>query len=178
MTDSKLDAVVEKLAANKAAALTGALALAMGIVVGVIVEKDDPQRDTKLEQLGDAIDKGSAATRAPSGAIDTAAYHEAVMKIRNEDPSVVDLLSPLVDPGAEVVTGATFPFAARIVGDVELVGIATKAFVVLDAKCVDTPAPNDAGLGTTRCEVHARNDGAVAQRLTALVHYEVPFAPP
>lgn len=178
MADTKLDTALSKLAANKAAALTGALAIAMGIVIGVVVEKDDPQRDTKLEQLGDAIDKGSAETRAEAAAINTAAYNEAVGKVRAEDPSAVDLLSGPVEPGVEVVTGASFPIGARLISDVELVGVATKAFVVLDAKCTDRPAPSDAGTGSTWCEVRARNDGTAVQRLTALVRWEVSNAPP
>lgn len=165
MADSKLDAAIEKLAENKAAALAGALGIALGLVTSVAFRRDDTteQRDAKIEAAKAELD---ASARLPAGdvPVDVAEYHLAIRKVRDEDSTLVDLLSAPVAPGDDVETGVTLPDGAAIT-NVEIVGPAMKSFELLGTFCTDARGH--------RCGVRARNVGDGPQRLTALVHFEV-----
>lgn len=174
---TKLEAALAKLDANKSAVLTGALALALGVAVGAQIDKADPDREAKTAQLGDAIAKGSAIRSGRDLPVDVAAYDEAVRAVRDLDPSAVDLLSAPVEPGQETAASVTLPLGSTIVGEPEVTGPSASSWVVLDATCVDQPAPpNDASVwtGGTVCTVRARNDGTTAQRFTALIRTGMP----
>lgn len=177
MPTTKLETVLSKLDANKSAVLTGALALALGVAVGAQIDQADPQRDVKTAQLGDAIAKGSAIRSGRDLPVDVAAYDEAVRAVRDLDPSAVDLLTAPVEPGAEVEAGGSLPWGTRMVGAPEVTGPSASSWVVLDAKCEDREPPRpDAGVSTgiAWCAVRARNDGATAQRFTALIRTVAP----
>lgn len=147
-------------------AVTGALAIALGLVVGVSLGgSDKPTKTAAHEAIGDAIAKGSA-TEPAAPVIDTAVYNEAIKEIRAEDPTAIDLLSPFVEPGAEVTTYVTIDLGRRTTGEVEYIGPDADVWETVSVEYIDATK--------TSVEVRARNMGKTAARLIGIVHLEAP----
>ncbi len=148
--------------------------LAAGVAVAIALSaaslaKGGDETTTKV----DATDRAELDRTVPKVPPDAAPsewvtddYSVAVKRVRDKDPSAVDLLSAPVPVGAEVSTGVSLDRGARLVGGVEMFGEADGSFAILGSECVDRET-------STWCEVRARNTGAKTVRLSAFVHFEV-----
>ncbi len=156
------------LTERKKLALSGSLALALGLIVGVAVDgsEDKPTRDARHEAIGSAIAAGSAVGSASSSSVDSKAYHEAVIDIRSDDPNAIDLLTGIVEPGAEVKTGVNIPEGRRVSPTVEYVGPHASSFSTVSITYRDDKDR------PTWVELRARNNGATPARLSAFVYLE------
>lgn len=162
--------------AKKHASLAS-VAIALG-ALAVAVSDDDPERETKLVSLGDALASGSAVERKPQTArnLDTNALHKTIRAIRDADPQLVDLGGGLVKPGATYEAGGNLALGTRLVawqaGCEDLGGRYSEmacllvpdaaTWTVLSSSCKDR---DDA----TWCEVTVRNDAQVEQRPVVFV---------
>lgn len=144
-------------------ALSGALALAMGLVIGVSLSgSDKPTRDATHEAIGSALASGSA-TGSATDSLNTGEYHRAIKEVRDADPTAIDILTPLVEPGATVTTGVNLrPRGSRTTATVEYLGPSASTWQTISVTHTDRD-------DTTWVEVTARNTGAKAARLVALV---------
>lgn len=148
-----------------------ALAAAIGasVTTAAFVDGDTTiiERDAKPERApADAPSKPQASRPRSPHEVDTAAYAAAIAQLRAQcSGPCTDLLSPPVEPGKSVTTGANFPRGARLV-EVTLTGPSLDAFSAPTWTCADH---DDA----TWCEVTATNTSASTLRLTAMVEYEV-----
>jgi hypothetical protein len=79
---------------------------------------------------------------------------------------VTDLMTAIVEPGAEVITGVTLPLGWRVV-DIAPAGM----FAILEQKHVD-------GADGTWYEVRARNDGLAPMRFVGFVEFTQVESPP
>lgn len=114
---------------GKRDALLGALLLAVVADVGINLATDDPDREVKLADLGDALARGSAAPRQQrADNLDTGELHRVVKAIRAADPQLVDLGGMLVQPGATVEAGGNLNKGTTLVG--------------WESGCMDLVAPN------------------------------------
>lgn len=159
---------MDKLSQEAKLALSAALALAIGVpVTAVVVSPDDPPT------LSEAAE-GTSGQLDPALVVNTAKYHEAVMAAKQAAPGalVVDLLSPPVEPGESVTTGAYFPRGARLVGDFPLMGNVQFIGAAEGAFSTPTVAYRDEE-NATWIDVTATNTSSTTRRLTALVEYEV-----
>jgi len=170
-----LSKITDKLTAQRA--INGALAIAVGVLVVERIAADDPQREVKLADYGDALSKGSAETK-PQRAdnLDTGEMHRVSKAIRDQDPQLVDLGGGLVQPGAEYAAGGNFDRGTRLVawesGCVDLggrydaasmaclLGPGAASWAVLGSTCEEREGNDDA----TWCEVTLRNDSSEALR--------------
>jgi hypothetical protein len=143
-------------------ALVGALALATGIVGTIALDSDPEVRKVQLEQLGDAVAKGSAVVE--SDILKPDEYHRAMAEVRAADPDAVDLLTGPVDPGASVETEVVIP-SGRQFAEVELVGPSAGAFTIASI----VYQPRDEGV---LVRVTATNNSRTRLRLIALAHME------
>lgn len=152
-----------KLTEQHKLVLSAALAFAIGAGGMAVVAGDDkPTPDEVAKDVGSKLD--------PSLVVDTAKYHAAIQAAKESagpDAKLVDLLSPPVEPGAQVTTGGNFPKGARLVGDVLLTGPAEGAFGNVSVTYRDDD-------NATWVEITATNTSSTTRRLTALVEYEVP----
>lgn len=151
------------LTERKKLAISGALALAMGLVVGSVATGDKPTRDATHEAIGSALAAGSAVGSAK--AVDPGAYHTAMRELRDEDPNAIDLLTAPVEPGATVTAHVTIEAGKHVASAVEFVGPDAASFESLGVAHTATD-------GGVRVEVMARNNGAAAARMIALVRLE------
>lgn len=166
---------LDKLAAiAKKHANLAAVAIALG-ALGVAISDDDPERETKLVSLGDALAKGEAPRRQQTAKnLDTGKLHSFELQARAACPGSYGLGGALVKLGATYEAGGNFDPGMRLVAweDCcvgELGGrydAATKtcltvpdaaSWTVLGSSCEDR---DDA----TWCEVRLRNDGKEPQR--------------
>ena len=147
--------------------LAGLLATAIGTAVFVAVDADHPKGATVvLNDAGVLVPPPDAMMRKKHPPLDVEAYHAAVKQVRETDPTMVDLLTAEVEPGAEVTAEVTIPAGARAF-DVVPVGPAQDTFAVLDVAHVDAPEG-------TRVTVRAQNNGPEAERFVAMFHWNVP----
>lgn len=160
-----LSKLTDKITAQRA--INAGFAIAVG-VLAVKVASDDPQRETKLADLGDALSKGSVAPR-PQRAdnLDTGEAHRAATALREACPGSYDLGWGLVKPGVEYTTGGNFDLGFRLVewskcctdhGGVYdasrmtcVYGPGAASWTVLASSCADRA-------DATWCEVTLRND--------------------
>jgi hypothetical protein len=138
--------------------LGGSLAIALSFVAGASLDNDPTRRDDQLAGIGSAVAAGSAGSAADH--IDGDAYAEAVRAAKRADPTLVDLLTAPVEPGAVVATGGFVPLGKRPAG-VELTGAAVGRFQVEAVTFKDGPTH-------TWIEVRARNTSTQRLRLTAM----------
>jgi len=168
-----LSKIADKLTAQRA--INAVLALAVGYVVVDKIASDDPERETKLANLGDALASGSAVERKPQTArnLDTGKLHRLELDVRAACPGSYGLGGALVQPGVEYVAGGNFDRGTRLVAWEDccaevggrydaatmtcLHATDTATWTVLGSTCEDR---DDA----TWCEVRLRNDGKEPQR--------------
>jgi hypothetical protein len=81
---------------------------------------------------------------------------------------ITDLMTSVVEPGAEVTTGVSLPPGARVSSVMP-----ANAFTVVSQTHTDHPADTDAGVGWTWYEIRARNDGIAPLRFVAFIAYDV-----
>ena len=174
-----LSKITDKLTAQRA--INGALAIAVGVLVVERIAADDPQREVKLADYGDALSNGSAETK-PQRAdnLDTGELHRVSKAIRTADPQLRDLGGGLVEPGKTCdganSCGGNFDRGTRLVaweaGCLDLggrydaasmaclLGPGAASWAVLGSTCEEREGNEDA----TWCEVQLRNDSSEALR--------------
>ncbi len=151
--------------------LGAGIVLALGMAVGVSITGDsEPTRQAKLDALGSALATGSAQLAA-SDTFDSAEYHRAVIAVRAGDPTITDLLSAPVEPGAVATTEVMLPFGARVatVAGAPLLtftGAAAGKFRLGDVIHEDREDKT-----ATLLRVTATNTGTIRSRMSALVQF-------
>lgn len=161
---------------GKRDAILGAIAVALAVDVATRIAADDPQRETKLADLGKALATDTKPRPQRADNLDTGELHRVVKAIRATDPQLVDLGGMLVQPGATVEAGGNLDKGATLVawpdGCADLGGVyhepacilgpGAASWAVLSSSCTDR---DDA----TWCAVTLRNDAKEPQRPVVFV---------
>lgn len=158
-----------KLSNENKLILVGLLGIAVGTATLVAVDPGPPTEVVVVGDGGVAAPTVDAAMKMKRPPLDIAAYNAAVKQVREKDPTMVDLLTGEVEPGAEVATEVTIPAGGRA-DEVSPVGPAQGMFEVLETTYVDNP-------DGTVVHVRARNTGTEAERFIAMFHWTVPGNP-
>ena len=167
-----LSKIADKLTAQRA--INAVLALAVGYVVVDKIADDDPQRETKLADLGDALAKGNVPKRQQrADNLDTGELHRFEVAIRKACPGSYGLGGALVQPGAEHTTGGNFDLGMRLTAWSDCCTEHGGAYDAARMTCIYSPdAATWAVLASscedrddaTWCEVRLRNDAKEPQR--------------
>ena len=167
-----LSKITDKLTAQRA--INGALAIAVGVLVVERIAVDDPQREVKLADLGDALAKGSAPKREQrADNLDTGELHRFEVAIRKVCPGSYGLGGALVQPGVEYVAGGNFDLGMRLVAWEDCCAEVGGRYDAPTKTCLHaTDAATWTVLGSTCedrddatwCEVRLRNDAKEPQR--------------
>ncbi len=154
-----------KLSNDNKLILAGLLATAVGFATLVAVDPGPPTPVVVNSDGGVDASVVDAAMKMKRPALDIAAYNAAVKQVREKDPTMVDLLTAEVEPGAEITTEVTITAGGRA-DEVSPVGPAQDQFEVLEVTHADNPE------GTV-VRVRARNTGVEAERFIAMFHWTV-----
>lgn len=150
-----------KLSNENKLLLAGLLATALGTVALVAIDAEHKPMTTVVYDAGVEVDAGPRVKRP----LDVAAYNAAVKMVREKDPTMVDLLTGEVEPGAEVTTEVTIPAGGRA-DEVSPVGPAAGTFEVLEVTHDDTT-------DGTVVRVRAKNIGTEPERFIAMFHWTI-----
>jgi len=169
-----LDLSKIKTPQGKRDAILGALVVALVADVGVRIASDDPERETKLADLGDALAKGNVPKRQQrADNLDTGELHRFEVAIRKACPGSYGLGGALVQPGAEHTTGGNFDLGMRLTAWSDCCTEHGGAYDAARMTCIYSPdAATWAVLASscedrddaTWCEVRLRNDAKEPQR--------------
>jgi len=172
-----LSKLTDKLTSQRA--INAGFAIAVGYVVVDKLAADDPERETKLADLGAALAKDEAPTRPQTAKnLDTGELHRFEVAIRKACPGSYGLGGGLVQPGAEYATDGNFDPGMRLTDWPDCCDDHGGRYDAATMTCLfATDAASWAVLGSscdereesTWCEVRLRNDAAEAMRPVVFV---------